>query len=509
MPDIDPVTLVVRNGLVLSEVDPAIEPRVQDVVVRDGVIVEVGPEAGRQVMAGADTVVVDATDQLVVPGFVNAHYHSHDVLAKGAMEEEFLEAWALRALPPSFPPRTREEVKVRTMLGALECLRAGITAVQDMVTLFPFDPDHLDAVVEAYTEIGIRAVVGPQYADKSGLQTRQFWEEVFPQELHHLLTSFAEPDPDFDLLAHLDERFGASDPEGRVSWALAPTAPESCTDDLIRRTVALAEAHDLPIFTHIYESKSMALEARVDYAEHGGSLITWLEGLGMLGPRVNLAHSVWLLPEEIETLARTGTKVVLNLLSNLKLKSGVPPIHELQEAGISYALGCDNPSCSDSQNMFQAMKLTATLNGISHPDPLSRQAEQVFAAATRGGARAVLKEQQLGGLAVGQRADLFTVDLHDPSWLPLNNAVRQLVYSESGRGVRTVVVDGDVVVRDGRSTKVDEADLRDRLAAVMPTFRRDFAAITERVEMLRPYLLEAHHRVWAEDVGMNRQFTGV
>ena len=503
-----PAVLVIRNGLVLSAVDPTVQPLVEDVVVQDGVIVAVGADAGRDLSGQPSTVVVDATDQLVVPGFVNAHYHSHDVLAKGTMEEEFLEAWALRALPPSFPPRSREEIKVRTMLGALECLRAGITTVQDMVTLFPFDPEHLDAVIEAYTEIGIRAVVGPQYADKTGLQTRQFWEEVFPKDMHHLLTSFAEPDPDFDLLAHLEERFRAADPEGRISWALAPTAPESCTDDLIRRTVALAETHDLPIFTHIYESKSMALEARVDYAEHGGSLITWLSGLGMVGPRVNLAHSVWLLPEEIDVLARTGTNVVFNVLSNLKLKSGIPPIAEVQEAGISYALGCDNPSCSDSQNMFQAMKLTATLNGISHPDPLSKQAEQVLHAATRGGARAVLQEGRIGELEAGQRADLFTVDLHDPSWLPLNNVVRQLVYSESGRGVRTVVVDGDVVVRNGRSTKIDEAELRARLAAVMPQFTADFAAITERVESLRPYLLEAHHRVWAENVGMNRQFTG-
>src|SRR5690606_13477525 len=139
--------------------------------------------------------------------------------------------------------------------------------------------------------------------------------------------SFAEPDPNFDLLDYLEERyFSKGKPEGLVSWALAPTAPESCTDDMLSRTVALSQKYDLPIFTHIYESKSMAVEARMNYREHGGSYITWLESLGMLGPRVNLAHSVWLVDEELEKLAETDTRVVFNLLSNLKLKSGVPPI---------------------------------------------------------------------------------------------------------------------------------------------------------------------------------------
>jgi 5-methylthioadenosine/S-adenosylhomocysteine deaminase len=501
--------LVIRNGQYFAGPGPEAGLITQDLVAENGIIVKMGPGVGEEVTPSDSVEFVDATDRLVLPGFINAHYHSHDVLAKGTMEEEPLEWWALLALPPSFPARSTEEVRVRTILGALECLRGGITTVQDMVTLFPFEPEQLETVVEAYESIGIRAVVGPQYADKTGIGTRPFWEEVIPEEYHSRVKSFAEPDLDFDLLDYLEEKyFAEGSANGRVTWALAPTAPESCTDGLLKRTVALSERYDLPIFTHIYESKSMALEARIHYGEHDGSLINWLGTLGMLGPRVNLAHSVWLLEHELKKLAETDTKVVFNLLSNLKLKSGIPPIEAVQRMGISYALGCDNPSCSDSQNMFQAMKLTATLNAITHPDPLPEQAYQVFDAATRGGARAIGKSDSLGELAVGFRADCYLVDLHDPSWLPLNSAVRQLVYSESGRGVETVIVDGDVVIRNGRSTKIDEAALRAQLAEVMPTFLADFANARERVSELRPYLLEAHQRVWAEDVGLNRLFSG-
>lgn len=501
--------LVIRNGQFLDGTGPDAGLTTQDLIAEDGVIVEIGPDVAQGIEPSDTVEVVDATDKLVLPGFINAHYHSHDVLAKGTMEEEPLEWWALLALPPSFPPRSAEEIRIRTVLGALECLRSGITTVQDMVTLFPFEPEHLDAVVEAYESIGIRAVIGPQYADKTGIGTRPFWEEVIPEEHHAKVKSFAEPDPNFDLLDYLERKyFATEDHSGVISWALAPTAPEACSDELIKRTVRLSDEYDLQIFTHIYESKSMALEARRHYQEHGGSLITWLDSLGMLGPRVNLAHSVWLLDEELQALADSDTKVVFNLLSNLKLKSGIPPIEAVQRLGISYALGCDNPSCSDSQNMFQAMKLTATLNAITHPDPLPEQAYNVFDAATAGGARAIGRETSLGRLERGFRADCYLVDLHDPSWLPLNSAIRQLVYSEAGRGVTTVIVDGEVVIRDGKSTKIDEAELRARLHSVMPEFLADFENARSRVSELRPYLLEAHQRVWGEDVGMNRLFSG-
>ncbi|TDE14362.1 amidohydrolase family protein [Jiangella asiatica] len=497
--------LLVTGGRVLRGTDVHSQPERLDVLVRDGVIVELAPDI--EPPAGG-CEVLDASGKLVVAGMINSHYHSHDTLAKGTLEEEPLEYWRLLALPPQFPPRSREEVKARTLIGAYENLRSGMTTVQDMVTLFPFEPDHLDAVVEAYEEIGLRAVVGLQYADRKGISTIPYWEEVFPPELHGGLSTAAEPDARIDQLAHLEEAFLSRAPHRLVTWALGPSAPERCTTALIERTVSLAEKYDLQIFSHIYESRAMALQARLEYPRYDGSLIRRLVDEGMAGPRVNLAHSVWLLQEEIELLAETSTNVVLNPLSNLKLKSGIPPIHAIEEAGISFGLGCDNSSCSDAQNMFQAMKLFASMASISRVDPGPNQADQAWRAATVGGAHALGRDDDLGRIAVGCRGDLVALDLSDPTFVPLNSPVRQLVFTESGRAVTDVVVDGRVVIKDRVLTTMDQRTLVEHVADVAEKYRADFAAVKARTDRLRPYLLEAHHRTWNTDVGLNRMFTG-
>ena len=247
--------------------------------------------------------VVDARDHLVLPGFVNAHYHSHDVLAKGTLEEVPLEIWRLYALPPQYPPRSAEEVYARTLLGALECLRSGTTTIQDMLTLYPYEERHMDAVMRAYDEVGIRVVFALQYADRKGIETIPFWKDTFPPELHPLLSTAAEPEYELDLIGHFETtRLKTARPQ-RVSWALGPSAPERCSPALMRRTVELARRYDIPVYTHIYESRGMALQARLSIPHYSGLLIRRLAEEGVLDERLNFAHSVWLSRAERESIS--------------------------------------------------------------------------------------------------------------------------------------------------------------------------------------------------------------
>src|SRR6516165_11658076 len=156
--------ILIKNGRVYDHDGDVDMPPVADVLIVDGVIkaVRAGmatdleqrralPELGGR----AIEKTIDATDKLVMPGFVNAHYHSHDVLLKGCFETIPLEMWMLSALPPSYPKRSTAEMRARTLVGALECLRGGITTVQDLCTIYPFDEEHLEAVLHAYEDIGI------------------------------------------------------------------------------------------------------------------------------------------------------------------------------------------------------------------------------------------------------------------------------------------------------------------------------------------------------------------
>ncbi|GAA4342242.1 amidohydrolase [Pigmentiphaga soli] len=478
-------------------------PAMADIAIQDDRILAVAPRFEPRPGAPAPERL-DARGHLVIPGFVNAHYHSHDVLAKGTLEQVPLEQWRLYALPAQYPPRSLEEVRARTLLGALECLRSGMTTVQDMLTLYPFDPAHLDTVLQAYEDVGIRVVFSLQYGDRKGLDTVPYWKDIFPAEYHHLLSSAAEPEKRFDLLGHFEETCLKAPAKARRHWALGPSAPERCTPELMARTVDLAKRYDIPVYSHIYESKGMALQARLELQQYGGSLIRRLHAEGCLGPHMNFAHSVWLAPDEIEILAETGAGTVLNPQGNLKMQCGLPPIKALMRAGVRIGLGCDNCSCSDAQNMYAAMKLFSLLATVSEFRKGPPPAMEAMKAATEGGAAGARLGHLIGKIAPGYKADLSIVDLADPSFVPLNSVVRQLVNIEGGRAVRHVMVDGEWVIRDRKFTTVDEAAIFDEVEAVMPTFRKDFADIGARVAMLQPWLDQAQEKMHASDVGIER-----
>jgi 5-methylthioadenosine/S-adenosylhomocysteine deaminase len=495
-------TLLLKGGQVLTPDTDWHDPPQADIAIAGDRIVGVCPGYGLDSQRNVE--VIDARDHLVLPGFVNAHYHSHDVLAKGTLEEVPLETWRLYALPPQYPPRSAEEVYARTLLGALECLRSGMTTIQDMLTLYPYEDRHMDAVMRAYQEVGIRVVFALQYADRKGIETVPFWKDTFPAELHPLLSTAAEPERHLDLIGHFETTRLKSPPPPRVSWALGPSAPERCSPALMRRTVELARRYDIPVYTHIYESRGMALQARLSLPEYSGLLIRRLAEEGVLDRRLNFAHSVWLSREEIDLLAEHDAGVVLNPQGNLKMKCGIAPIRTLQDAGVRIGLGCDNCSCSDAQNMFVAMKLFALLAAVSDPIPGPPQAVAALRAATQDGADGARLGDVIGRIAPGFKADLTLIDMRDPTFSPMNSAARQLVHIEAGRGVRHVIVDGSVVVRDRQLATIDESTIYEAVRAVMPEFRRDFAAISQRVAKLQPFLDRAHRRIMTAELDIER-----
>lgn len=505
-----PNRILIAGGRVLGDgADPHLPP-VADVLIEDREIAAVGPNLRRDPAAGPRacdpaTEIIDASGRLVIPGLVNAHYHSHDILTKGMLEELPLEMFGLYARPQNYPRRTPAEIRARTLLGAAECIRNGITTLQDMHFLFPEEDATLDAVLGAYDEIGIRAVFALQVSDLATADTVPFWRETVPPEL---LPAIAGRNDDPERLIELVERplKRASNVGSRLTWALGPSAPQRCSETLLRLVADLNRRHRLPVFTHLYETKAQAVQARLRYPRHGGSLVRLLADVGLLDDRLSVAHAVWLTRDEMTMMAEAGAGAVLNPLSNMKLKSGVAPILELRAAGVRLALGCDNCSCSDVQSLFQGMKMFCLLAAVSDPEPRTETgfAEEAIRLATQGGARALGLGDRVGAIRPGLRADLAILDLGDPAFLPLNSASRQLVYGESGRAVETVLVDGRVVMRARKLATIDEDALRQEIQELGARFHGEYAEVKARNERLLPHLKAAHRKAWGLDVGLHR-----
>lgn len=495
--------ILVHNALLVDCATDG-QPVTTDILIDQGRIAAIG-NGVEPLPATEDAEHFDASSLIAIPGFVNAHYHSHDALLKGAFDVMSLERWAMRALPRMFPPRSDRELRLRTLIGAAECLRGGITTVQDMVSLWPLTRHQAGVVRDAYREAGMRVVLGLQLADVGPMDTIPGLRDILPADLVGIAAGPPSPRDMPDPVAELDQILaelpcGFDEP---IRWAVCPSSPERCSRALLEKLASIARRRSTRLFSHVAISRVEAVAARAIFADWGGSPVRYLDSIGVLGPDLTLAHGVWLDDADADLLASTGTKLVMNPMSNLKTRNGIAPYRTYLAGGVRPGLGCDNCSCSDAQNMFQAMKNAVLLAGIAGRCDDGPDARMAFRAATIDGAEA-LGLAELGLLRPGFRADITFLDRSDPVYQPLNDVPRQLVYGESGRGVSAVMVDGRFVVRDGKLSIIDETALVCELDELMPAFRVEAKQVMDRAAPLDPYLAEVERRCWQTDVGMMR-----
>jgi 5-methylthioadenosine/S-adenosylhomocysteine deaminase len=488
--------LVVAGAMALTDLNAA--PTLADIVVKNGRIAAISAPAER---TDRRSPVVDGRGKLVIPGLINAHYHSHDVLARGMFEDIPLEVWIALAILPPTRELTAREVRLRTLLGAIDCLRNGITTVQDMLGCGPGSEEHVETVIKAYDEIGIRCVLGLQVGNRPPIDCLPGIRTHLPESLAPLLS--ASPPTVRDILDFVSAPLAAA-VSNRLSFAIAPGSPQRCSFELMRGLAELASRHALPLVTHVNESKLQIFLAQELYADYGGSPLDFLQAAGALNVRLCMAHGVWFSDAEIERIAEAGAAVATCPTSNLKLKSGVAPLRKLKRAGVRLAMGADNTSAGDAQNLFEAMKLVCNLNAGKGTAPSTLRAHDALAIATLGGADALGLSYRIGKIEVGMCADLTLLDLSDPSYVPLNDAVRQIVYSESGRGVHTVIVDGSVIVDDGKLMTIDYDALLDEVRELSEIHARAGRAHTAKLESVLPHIAKLVRDQGGKPLAFNR-----
>jgi len=412
-----------------------------DVLVRDGTIAGVGVGLDD---AGAEHV--DAGHCLVLPGFANGHTHAHGALARGAVPDRVSLEGFLACAPALTGQRSVDDIRLSATLAAVELARKGCTSCIDMAGQLPQPTvEGILAVGEAYAQVGLRAVVAPMVSDRTLYQAYPALTADLPAQLQAQARAITPP-ATRDLLEVLREaqRRWPFD-RGLVQLGVGPAIPLHCSDELLAGCGAIARAFDVPLQTHLLESRLQALAQGP-----GESAVQRLLRLGCLGPRTTLAHGVWLDDADLQAIAASGATLVHNPASNLRLGSGLARLRHWLDAGVRVAIGTDASNTSDGQNMFEATRLASYLSRIATPDWAQWvDASQAFTLATQG-----------ASVAPGQRADLVLLDLAQPHFIPLRHPLRQLVFGESGAGVRRVLVAGRTVFADGRVTGVDEPALR-------------------------------------------------
>ena len=423
-----------------------------DILIRNDRIVAVGEVPAE--LAATATKVIDARNRIAFPGFVNAHTHSPLANAKGIYDlaNHRSGMWMFQAVTSG---RTRDEVYASALLNCIEMLLTGTTACVDHFPEQGFSIEDVDAVVQAYKDCGIRAVVALRVFDE---RYRDIYPPAgeFPQDLTDALATrdTLKPRPASELLALCEEAVDRyHDKGGRIQIAPAPSNPMRCTDALLVGCQELADRRDTQVHCHLLETQIQTVIAKERF---GTTMVKHLDAIGALSDRLSCAHTVWIGDDDIALMAERGAMVVHNPASNIRGGSGIAPIAKMIRAGVTVALGCDGNPSGGSQALQPAMNL-ATIIGRPHAGKFSDwvSTENAMDMATIGGAKVMGLDDDIAMIAPGRKADIVLYDSTAPWWRPLNNATNQMVHSESGTSARDVFIDGRHVVADGRITTFD------------------------------------------------------
>lgn len=404
-----------------------------DVAIKGGRIIAVGRRADVEAKYSARETI-DASGKVVIPGLINGHTHVPMTLFRGLADDLDLQEWLTKYIFPAEARNVTEDfVRAGTRLGLAEMIRGGTTTYCDM---YYFE----DAVADETARAGMRGLLGETVID-------------FP---------VADNKTNAEVMAYTEKFVKKWQGHPLIVPAIAPHAPYTVSEEHLRAVRAFADRTGAPVVIHLSETRKEVEEIS---KSKGRAPIAYLAHIGFLSDRVIAAHVVWPGAEEFALLKRFGVGVVHNPQSNMKLASGVAPVPKMLADSLPVGLGTDGAASNNDLNMWEEMDTAAKLHKVFSNDPRIVSARQAFEMATIGGARALHMEREIGSLEVDKRADLVIVDTDVLNQTPLYNIYSDLVYAAKAADVRTVIIEGRVVMRDRSLQTLDEKDIKARARA--------------------------------------------
>jgi 5-methylthioadenosine/S-adenosylhomocysteine deaminase len=392
---------------------------------------------GGEILAVGDPAAIDATylpkerivrtGGVLLPGFVNTHTHAAMDLLRGISNDQPLMDWLTKFIFPAEAKNVSPAfVRAGTDLACLEMIRGGTTTFADM---YYYESDVAASVDRA----GLRAVLGETWLD-------------FPAPGHANLEESKRV-----TRAFLEKWKG----HPRVTAAIAPHAPYTCSRETLQAARTLADEFGAPLLTHVSETQD---EQKQILEKYGKSPTAWLDEIGFLGPRLSVAHGVWLSPDDLKLLAQRKVSLSHNPESNMKLGSGIAPVAAARKAGVVVGLGTDGAAGSNNDlDMLDAMDFAGKLAKVAALDPTSLTAPELLRMATIDGARALGLDGLVGSLEPGKRADFIVVDLENSHTQPVFDLPSTVVYASRAGDVSLTVVDGKILWDGKRVRTLDEA----------------------------------------------------
>jgi 5-methylthioadenosine/S-adenosylhomocysteine deaminase len=424
-----PPSILIRNATIVTMND-RLDILDGDVVVRDGRIASVGGTS-----EGRHAKVIDAGGAYLLPGLIQTHIHLCQTLFRGSADDMPLLEWLKRRVWPMEAAHSPSTLRASVRLAAAELLLSGTTSLLTMETVH-----DTDVVFETLAEIGLRGSIGKCMMDAAGDAPSRLQEETSRS---------------IDESLALKKRWDGS-ANGRLRAAFAPRFAVSCSRDLLEAVAHLSSRQQTLVHTHASESRD---EVEVVRRLSGGfSNLEYLAATGLATARLCAAHCVWVTDREQELLAERDVKVLHCPGSNLKLGSGLAPVAEMRARGISVSLGADGAACNNRLDMFEEIRLAATIQAVRKA-PGALAARDAIWMATREGARALGLEAEIGSIEPGKRADLILVERDRPHLAPDRDPWSTLAFAARGTDVRMTMVDGEILVDRFELTKLDPADI--------------------------------------------------
>jgi len=377
--------------------------------------------------------IIYATDAIVLPGLINTHCHSPMTLFRGMADDLPLKNWLYEHI---FPAEAKyinpETVYWASLLASVEMIASGTTTCIDGYFF-------ADEIVKALHKSGMRTLVAQGVID-------------FPAP------GIPDPKKNLDVASAFLERWmHFSD---RIILGIFCHSPLTCSEKTLLSAKEISTQFDLPLQIHLSETYEEVTEIKQKTSMRPAF---YLDKLGLLKSNLIAAHAIYLNEEEMDLLAKREVKIAHCPESNMKLGSGVAPVAQMLEKGITVGIGTDGCASNNNLDLFLEMDTTAKLAKVANLDPTIIDARAALAMATIGGAKVIGLENRIGTIEPGKKADIIIVDTHSPHMTPMYNPYSQLVYSATGGDVRDVIINGNIVYRDRCFTNLDSEEIMDEV----------------------------------------------